>query len=48
LIQDYKKEREKKIKKHRNTSIPEEPDNTVYGVNENVMKNKICIMYLKI
>jgi len=39
LIQDYKKEREKKLKKHGNTSIPEEPDNTVYGVNENILEN---------
>ncbi len=39
MIQDYKKVREKKIKKHRNTTISEGPDNTVYGVNESVMNN---------
>jgi len=41
MIQDYKKVREKKIKKHRNNTIPVGPDNTVYGVNDSVMNNKI-------
>jgi len=39
MIQDYKKVREKKIKRHRNTTIPEGPDNTVYGVNDSILEN---------
>ncbi|ORX43353.1 hypothetical protein BCR36DRAFT_360975, partial [Piromyces finnis] len=38
-IHDYKNVREKKIKKHKNSSILNTPDNTVYGVNESIFKN---------
>ena len=33
----YKKVRERKIKKHKNSIVPTSPDNTVYGINDSVI-----------
>eukprot|EP00833_Pecoramyces_ruminatium_P013323 jgi/Orpsp1_1/1187355/evm.model.d7180000057106.1 len=38
-IQDYKRVREKKIKKHCNTKIPLNPDNSVYGITESIISD---------